>query len=79
MPKPTDHSASSHWLGKLATLYTARTERRCIAPYKPLFLFCVLDMIEGGLKDKSPGETFLTSDKFLVNLAWTVEPSPFQN
>jgi putative restriction endonuclease len=49
MPKQTSLSASSRWLGKLATLNAARTERRGLAPYKPLLLFCVLDMIEGGL------------------------------
>jgi len=36
------------WLGKLANLNVARTERRGIAPHKPLMLLTVIDLIESG-------------------------------
>lgn len=38
----------SHWLGRLANLNAARTEKRGIAPHKPLMLLTVIDLIESG-------------------------------
>lgn len=36
------------WLNRLANLNVARTERRGIAPHKPLLLLTTIDMIEEG-------------------------------
>lgn len=38
----------TYWLGKLANLNAARTQRRGIAPHKPLMLLTVIDLIEAG-------------------------------
>jgi putative restriction endonuclease len=37
------------WLNRLANLNVARTERRGLAPHKPLLLLTIMDMIEEGI------------------------------
>ena len=44
-----DNEWRTYWLGKLATLNTARPDGRGIPPHKPILLLCVMEMIEEGL------------------------------
>jgi len=49
MIHPSDKERQIYWLGKLATLNTARPDSRGIPPHKPIMLLCVMEMIEEGL------------------------------
>jgi hypothetical protein len=39
----------THWLGKLANLYAAKSSSLGIAPHKPLMILSVMDLIEMGV------------------------------
>ncbi|MEN8715265.1 MAG: HNH endonuclease [Verrucomicrobiales bacterium] len=43
-----DRKNCTYWLNKLATLNAAHTQKRGIAPHKPLMLLTVIDLIESG-------------------------------